>query len=515
MYTDEEDRRIARVQLGFIVISVFALQAMLAVGLSWGDTSVVFSMPIGSAILLIPLFFLFRGKLSLSNFLSIGLFIALITAYCSIGYGIHDYAILGYPAIIVFAGMAEQRRGLIASTTLTILALTWLVFAEIYGLFAMLPFSRPTWADLVLSILGILMGAGVVNLLVTNLKAKLTQLRIELAERARAEQELIANKSLIQSITDSLVSGMIYQVALNEDGARTFTYLSDGVRKLYGAEPADVVKDPSLIYARIHPEDRERLQKDEEAAIHAMSNFRTELRVINPDGSVRWSSFISNPKRAEGGVTYWNAIEVDITERKQAEERLQRANQQLSAQLEEIQKLQAELHEQILRDPLTGLYNRRYLDEALQHEIYRAAREKIPFSLIVMDIDHFKKINDTYGHPVGDLFLIQIGNLLKQHIRGMDTVCRFGGEEFLLMLPGADANDAFRRSEEIRLKCAAIRIAHEGQDLRVTISLGVASYPAHSDASEKLLIKADKAMYRSKQNGRNQTTVWEEANDVI
>ena len=308
---------------------------------------------------------------------------------------------------------------------------------------------------------------------------------------------------------------MIYQVARYKDGMRKFTYVSDAVRKFYGVDPVEVMKNPDLIYSKIHPEDRERIFLEEEEANKTMSVFRSEVRMINPDGSLRWSSFVSNPKTAEDGVTFWNGIELDITERKRSEEIIQEANRQLSEQLDEIQKLQTELHEQILRDPLTNLYNRRYLDEALQQEARRSDRAQTPFSLIVLDIDRFKQTNDTYGHPIGDLFLVRIGNLLKQHSRGMDTACRFGGEEFLLMMPGASAEDAYHRAEEIRLKCAEIHLSHEGHDLMVTISLGIATYPVHAQSAEKILVLADKAMYRSKQNGRNRTTVWEEVEEAV
>jgi diguanylate cyclase (GGDEF)-like protein/PAS domain S-box-containing protein len=510
MYKEEDDRRNARVLMGFIL--VFALTSLLLIvfGFILGDTSLNAPLALGATGMIVPLIFLLRGKLSASNFLTIGLSIFFVTLFSTFGYGLRDYAILGYPAAIVFAGLVKQRRGLVVSTLLTIVSLTWLVLGEKYGLIIVPEYYHPSWLDVFLSSQGILLTAVVVDLLVTNLKERLTQLRLELAQRKQAEEALNLSRSLIQSINNNLVSGMIYQIHRDKDGARKFTYVSNAVRKFYGVDPLEAMKNPNLIYAKVHPEDRVRIYEEEEKAYRTMSVFRTEARVINPDGSVRWSSFISNPQSAEGGSSYWDGIELDITEGKRAEETLQQANVQLSAHLEEIQILQAKLNEQILRDPLTDLYNRRYLDEALRHEVSRAEREEKPFSLIVIDIDHFKRINDTYGHPVGDLFLVQIGNMLKQHIRGMDTACRFGGEEFLLMLPGADTADAFHRAEEIRLKCADINIHHEGHDLSVTISLGIAAYPTHGSAADKLLIKADKAMYRSKRNGRNRTTVWEE-----
>ena len=193
----------------------------------------------------------------------------------------------------------------------------------------------------------------------------------------------------------------------------------------------------------------------------------------------------------------------DITARKQTEE-------QLRAHLQEIEQLQDELREQAVHDPLTGLHNRRHLSEMLAREISRAEREKQSISVIVSDIDHFKKINDTCGHPVGDSFLVKIAGLLRKHARRSDIVCRYGGEEFLLILSGATAKSALKRAEEIRQKCADIRILHEKKEVQVTMSMGVATYPIHGKSTEELLVKADKALYRSKRSGRNKVTVWEE-----
>jgi diguanylate cyclase (GGDEF)-like protein len=173
-----------------------------------------------------------------------------------------------------------------------------------------------------------------------------------------------------------------------------------------------------------------------------------------------------------------------------------------------VERLQEELREQVLHDPLTGLYNRRYLAEMLEHEIARTEREKESLSIIVSDIDHFKVINDTYGHQAGDRFLVEIAGLLKRFTRSSDLICRYGGEEFVLVFPGAAGDSAVQRAEEIRQKCAEVIIQHEGKDLSVTMSFGLAIYPDHGKNAEEIIIKADKALYISKQTGRNRVTVW-------
>ncbi|MFN8433031.1 MAG: GGDEF domain-containing protein [Anaerolineales bacterium] len=199
--------------------------------------------------------------------------------------------------------------------------------------------------------------------------------------------------------------------------------------------------------------------------------------------------------------------ENENAERKRVETELRRVNDLLILQLEANNSLQLELREQALRDPLTGLYNRRYLRETLEQEVTKAKRDQTPLSVIISDIDHFKLINDSYGHQVGDQFLVEIAKLMKTHARSTDFVCRYGGEEFLIVMPGTPANAAIKRAEEILQKCTDTIIVHEGKNLQVAMSLGVATYPDHGQEFEEIIIKADKALYISKQNGRNRITL--------
>jgi len=199
----------------------------------------------------------------------------------------------------------------------------------------------------------------------------------------------------------------------------------------------------------------------------------------------------------------------EIEQRKQAEQALKTANDELQRRMLEVETLQAELREQTLHDPLTGLYNRRYLGEALQHEIMRAKREHSALSVVMADIDHFKIINDSYGHQAGDEVLVQVASLLKQHTRGSDIACRYGGEEFLLVLPGSSLDFARKKADQIRKECAALTIQHQGKSFGVTLSFGVAAYPDHGPHWKEIIVKADQALYQSKFNGRNQVTVFQ------
>ena len=175
--------------------------------------------------------------------------------------------------------------------------------------------------------------------------------------------------------------------------------------------------------------------------------------------------------------------------------------------VEAAQRLLRELREQTIRDPLTSLYNRRFLQDYLERELIRARRERAPLALIMMDLDRFKQINDSAGHQAGDRVLVQVGALLKRHVRGSDIACRYGGEEFAVVLPKTTLESAHRRSAEI---CSAIR--REAELLRgVTASLGVALCPAHATDAQALLRAADHALYEAKREGRNRVRIFARA----
>ena len=159
---------------------------------------------------------------------------------------------------------------------------------------------------------------------------------------------------------------------------------------------------------------------------------------------------------------------------------------------------------QSIVDPLTGLFNRRYMDETLSRELWRAARKATPLSCVMLDIDHFKKINDTFGHDAGDAVLYSLAQRLKDNVREGDLVCRFGGEELVLIMPECAKQDAFERAEKIRAALNASDVIHGDKRVgRISASFGVASFPQDGKDAQALLEAADKAMYNAKNNGRN------------
>jgi diguanylate cyclase (GGDEF)-like protein len=167
-------------------------------------------------------------------------------------------------------------------------------------------------------------------------------------------------------------------------------------------------------------------------------------------------------------------------------------------------KLRDTLRQQSIRDPLTGLYNRRFLEEYLVHERVRATRKNRPLSVIMLDIDHFKRFNDTFGHDAGDAILRRMGLVLQGHVRGSDIACRIGGEEFALLLPEVPLPIAYQRAENILDTVRRLQIKHRGQVLgAVTVSLGVAAFPKHGETPEALIRAADRALYQAKEGGRN------------
>jgi len=172
--------------------------------------------------------------------------------------------------------------------------------------------------------------------------------------------------------------------------------------------------------------------------------------------------------------------------------------------VEAAQRVLQDLREQTIRDSLTSLYNRRFLEDYLPRELIRARREHAPLAVIMMDLDRFKQINDSAGHQAGDQVLVELAALLKRHVRGSDIACRYGGDEFALVLPNATLESARRRSAEI---CSAVR--RERERLRgVTASLGVALCPDHATDAQALLRVADHALYEAKGAGRNQVRVF-------
>ncbi|MBD2067755.1 sensor domain-containing diguanylate cyclase [Leptolyngbya sp. FACHB-671] len=171
-------------------------------------------------------------------------------------------------------------------------------------------------------------------------------------------------------------------------------------------------------------------------------------------------------------------------------------------------KLRETLKNQSIRDPLTGLFNRRYMEESLERELRRAERSEQPLGIIMLDVDHFKQFNDTFGHEAGDVVLRELGQFLKSMIRSSDIGCRYGGEEFMLLLPEASSEITRQRAEQICSGIKHLMLEYRRQSLGVvTLSLGVAEFPKHGNTAQAVIRAADAALYRAKHGGRDQVVV--------
>jgi diguanylate cyclase (GGDEF)-like protein len=210
----------------------------------------------------------------------------------------------------------------------------------------------------------------------------------------------------------------------------------------------------------------------------------------------------------DGSTVYICGISRDITARRNAEDALQKTNEELSRQLSENHRLQAKLQEEAIRDPLTNLFNRRYLLESLTREMDRAERGQYPVTLMMLDVDYFKKMNDRYGHVVGDQVLLMFSQRLLEGMRKADVVCRWGGEEFLILMPGLSQQDAYTRIIEWRQKNSPMILDLGGEEVAIRFSSGIATAPQDGSSADGLIHAADDALYRAKAAGRDQVQLF-------
>jgi diguanylate cyclase (GGDEF)-like protein/PAS domain S-box-containing protein len=295
------------------------------------------------------------------------------------------------------------------------------------------------------------------------------------------ENKLRKSEELHRLLADN-VSDMIWTI--NLDGE--LTYISPSVKRLLGFSVKEIMNqnisrtfsDKSFVYIN---------QVLYDANICFDNNkpfkpFRKDIEQISKDGSTIWtdltiSGIYDNQDQFVGLV----GVSKDISEKKKMEE--------------EIIKLS-------ITDKLTQIYNRVKLDETLNNELLRSKRNGVPSSIILLDIDKFKLVNDNYGHQVGDSVLVEFANVLKKHIRGIDTLGRWGGEEFLIILPGTNLDGAVNLAEKLRECVSAYHFSVAGH---ITASFGVAI--SVNNIETELIFRVDQALYLAKSNGRDRVEV--------
>ncbi len=211
-----------------------------------------------------------------------------------------------------------------------------------------------------------------------------------------------------------------------------------------------------------------------------------------------------------GAITHFIAIKQDVTEQRRVQAELERAHGELAARVTQIEDLNAQLREQAVRDPLTGLHNRRYLEQTMKRDISRARRSGETLVVAAIDVDSFKSVNDVHGHAVGDRVLLQLADVLLSQVRSSDLVCRVGGEEFVVVMPRGEIPGALKRAEEWREAFAGRTVdGREGASVHTTISIGLARFRDPAESFAACLKRADEALYAAKNAGRNRVVAAE------
>ncbi len=308
---------------------------------------------------------------------------------------------------------------------------------------------------------------------------------------AELEAALRENEKINRALRESeakfrgLVSQSMVGIVVVEDGK--FSYSNAKFDEMFGYTAAEIRKLGPLDLAVagdrpfIAENLRSRQSGEVDRVIYTFHGKRKDGAVIEVE--------LHGSGMDVGGERLLISLAMDITERARAER--------------EVERLQERLREQSTHDALTGLHNRRHLEETLQRTLLQSRRDGRPVSVIMADLDHFKSVNDRLGHPAGDEVLRVFGAQLKRAARADDVCCRYGGEEFLIVLPGLAANQAADRAEQVRCALAAELIPHQGSDIAVSASFGVATFPLNADTADELIASADEALYAAKRAGRN------------
>lgn len=305
-----------------------------------------------------------------------------------------------------------------------------------------------------------------------------------------------------------------YRILLDESSDPIFSFYPDGQYRYVNKAFADGVqrKMEEIIGRKIwdvFPQDE--ADKRYAAVKWVFENGVTkviEVRVPRSDGDRYYLTTVKPVFNMQNKVISVICISKEITDRRRMEEELRQANERLNLQLNEIETLQNNLREQAIRDSLTGLYNRGYLNETLERELAHAGRDQSPVSVVMMDVDEFKHFNDYYGHKAGDEVLRALSSLLGTHTRRGDIACRFGGDEFAVIMPEAPAQVALKRAEEWRTVFEHTNIINDRLILNATFSGGIATFPDHGATPDELFHTADEALYAAKAAGRNRIVLY-------
>jgi diguanylate cyclase (GGDEF)-like protein/PAS domain S-box-containing protein len=314
-----------------------------------------------------------------------------------------------------------------------------------------------------------------------------TSIRAPFDELRRSAQKLRESEARIRSLSDHLPGSMVYRLVQQSEDVFRFLYVSEGVKQLYGVEVADALGNYDVVYRQFDVEDRILLRREIARSLREGSNISLTLKMHKADGSLRWIQISSAPHRGREGRPVWDGVHHDITERTLAQQEVERLG---------------------LYDALTGLPNRRLLMDRLGQSLASSLRLGRCGALIFMDLDHFKNANDTLGHDLGDALLRQIALRLTGVVRAGDTVSRFGGDEFVVVLdelsthPEEAALEAQLMAEQFQQALREPVVVGEQQRF-ITMSIGISLFGIWPTTIDEMMKSADLALYRAKAAGRN------------
>ena len=371
----------------------------------------------------------------------------------------YNYVLMAYTVLIALRSARHAQRVFHRQAALIAVAIALPLAGSIVYLFRLGPSPGIDLLPLTLTISG-----GLVYLAVFRFRF------LDLVPVARA------------TLVESMVDGVLVLDARNrivDSNPAAQRLLSVAGQQLTGIGVRDVLGDASIL----------------RTALDAVSSVGVEM--CSPSDERVHLEVQVVPLSARGAVGGTLLVLRDVTAKWLVEE-------ELRAQLDRNVALQEKLREEAIRDSLTGTFNRRMLQEAVAREVALARRDDTSVGLIVIDLDHFKVINDRHGHQAGDSVLQAVAALLQSGTRASDVVCRYGGEEFVVIMPRATTSDAIRRAEQWRRGVESLRIEYEGACLQVTLSAGVAAFPATGSDMDDVFRAADRALFEAKRAGRNQ-----------
>jgi len=335
----------------------------------------------------------------------------------------------------------------------------------------------------------------------------------DITGRKEAEVQQQRNEELFRTLSGFSSDFIFWQ---NPDGE--LLYVSPACHNVTGYSAEEFRDDPVLMDRIVHPLDRQQWQEHRNCACDGGTPESMEFRIVTKEGETRWVSHTCRPIHDETGQFRGiRGSNRDITELKEKEERLkayaveiEKANCEMEQLTKKLAEANSELNMLVRVDPLTKLLNRRAWEENAEQEQQRAMRNGPPFSIIMLDVDHFKKFNDTQGHQPGDDCLVQVARRLMATCRAVDHVGRYGGEEFIVLAPDTDRNETLQLAERLREAIYGMNLPHPSSPTadRVTVSVGAATN--NGETLEKVIKRADTAMYAAKQAGRNRVT-WDTA----